>query len=462
MRSRKIVIVVAVITSVFLIQSCGYRQQKARLHEITYNLRYINNAIDKFQKENKSYPDELTRILDEPSLQKLEQNGFVYTYRNKSLNDYSVIATDKKSGKHYVLTKTGSLLVKSGSEVMTPYRDLILKDDGKMYRPYRIECAIKELIRIGGIEVVDIFKEFLTTYGADRKLKQLALVGLGKIGTEEAVKAISEFEAWAENVNFSPRNFQFGWKDFAVDHYSPDLLSPLAKCNDKNGNEWAVFRWYRYGANNLWITKKLKQDIWSQPIFLDLLNISNVPYNAKYGLKIDNETFIISVDGKNISFKLGDQLLDSDRDGITDAVERILKTNPKDQDSDDDGVLDGKDGNPLTPKPKKRNDIMEIRQAVFYALFATCNSQDAIVIVEKGDIAEQEYYGYGGFILKSPKIRDGFVNVVDLKVDIKSQYDAVVEIADYEGTVAASFRKVILKNISGKWVVVDFGGVVVA
>ena len=148
--------------------------------------------------------------------------------------------------------------------------------------------------------------------------------------------------------------------------------------------------------------------------------------------------------------------MDSDKDGLPDSVEACLLTDLRNPDSDKDGLPDGKDSNPLTPKHSDANDVMEIRQAVFSALCATGNSQDAVVIVDRGDFAKQEYYGFGGVVLRLPEIRTGFINIVAIMVKIESPTSATATIADYEGPLAASGHEAKLKKINGKWVVVEF------
>ena len=121
-----------------------------------------------------------------------------------------------------------------------------------------------------------------------------------------------------------------------------------------------------------------------------------------------------------------------------------------------DGVADGNDSNPLTPVIKEPNDTHEIRQAVFSVLFATCESRDAVVVVDKGDFAKQEYYGFAGAVLRSAQIRDGFVNIVELSLKVESPTSASATISDWEGPEAASTHKAKLKKVNGKWVVVGF------
>jgi hypothetical protein len=54
--------------------------------------------------------------------------------------------------------------------------------------------------------------------------------------------------------------------------------------------------------------------------------------------------------------KVPDQSIDSDSDGLTDAQEGILKTNPFRSDSDNDGLIDSLDPNPLVPSESETGD----------------------------------------------------------------------------------------------------------
>lgn len=76
-----------------------------------------------------------------------------------------------------------------------------------------------------------------------------------------------------------------------------------------------------------------------------------------------------------------------DGDGLSNLLEQRIGTNPSIADTDNDGVIDGHDGNPLTPRHKP-SEITEIRRAVFTVLFTTCNSRDVLLIVDRDDIAK--------------------------------------------------------------------------
>jgi hypothetical protein len=316
--------------------------------------------------------------------------------------------------------------------------------------------ALGELAGIGSAEAAGVLQEFLTTYGANRYLKQRAYAALGQIGTEEAVKAIGEFEQWSQTVNPAPPDFQFGPRDHAIDHFNPNNLKSLVKTEDEDGNQWALFQWKRFGTLSLWIVHALAEDTWSQPVLLDLPDLPAGLKGMGPRLSVDGETFTLSAGDFQTQFNLKDQLLDTDADGLPDNVERLLETDPKDPDTDGDGVADGKDMNPLTPTHKEAGDEVEIRQAVFSALFATCNSRNAIVLVGDKDFTKQEYSGYGGFVLRSPTARRGFVNVMGLKAKIESPTTATASVSDWEGNMAGSGHRAKLKKIHGKWVVIEF------
>ena len=326
--------------------------------------------------------------------------------------------------------------------------------------------AIEQLRSAASPEAVAILREFLTAHRVNcQELKQHALVALGKIGTQSAIEAVRQFEAWGKKRFTKPPPFRFGFKDHAIDHFAPHNLTPLAKTTDEKNRTWAIFQWKRHSAvAEIWICKSLEGDLWSQPILLDLPGIPEFyPFSHTYrrwddkcSFQVKNGSLKIVVDGQIKESRISDHLVDSDKDGVPDPVEARLLTDPRNPDSDKDGLPDGKDSNPLTPKHSDANDVMEIRQAVFSALCATGNSQDAVVIVDRGDFAKQEYYGYGGAVLRSPQTRNGFINITGIRVKIESPTTATATISDWEGMLAASGHEAKLKNINGKWVVVEF------
>ena len=318
--------------------------------------------------------------------------------------------------------------------------------------------AIQRLTEIGTPEAVNVLKGFLTTYEANRKLRQHALVALGKIGSREAVEAIREFESWAEKRRANPPPFKFGFKDHAMDHFSPQDVRPLVQWHADDGRQRAVFRWRRFGQWFLYLTTRKDEGGWEPPVMLEVPDARRLAGSAKYTARVEADEVVLHWEGK-YRFKASQTARDRDKDGIPDAIEHLIGTAPGYADTDRDGVPDGLDGNPMTPKHGKSDDATEIRQAVFTVLFATCGNRDAIFLVEekgKSDFVAQEYYGFAGYVVKTPKIRPGLVNVTGMTVKLDTPTTATATIHDWEGNVAASTHRARLKKIHGKWVIVDF------
>jgi hypothetical protein len=324
--------------------------------------------------------------------------------------------------------------------------------------------AIKQLETDGSAKAVGILKDFLTAHHMNPQLKQHALTALGRIGTQDAVDAVTEFELWSKSRFAKPPPWKFGRMDFATDHFGPRQLNPVAKTADEKGKTWAIFAWDPYCTKDIWLTCSQEKGSWSKPILLHspdmpaLIAMTRDAPDKAFRLQVKGDSVTVTCDAKTAKSSIAESLKDSDKDELPDIVEARLHTDPNNPDSDQDGVPDGSDSNPLTPKHKKSDDITEIRQAVFSAFFATSDCRDAILIVDNGDFAKQEYYGYGGFVLRGPKIREGlvFVNVTEFIVKIDSPTTATAHICDWEGNMAASVHEARLKKINGKWVVVKF------
>jgi hypothetical protein len=342
--------------------------------------------------------------------------------------------------------------------------------------------AIEALVADASPEAVTALKDFLTRDDMDRKMRIEAAVALGRIGTAEAVKAIGEFEDWAEKRRTDPVAWEFGMQDFPIDHFNSQKIEPLAQWKLNDGTERAVFLWYRFGQQMIYVTHRKDGADWVRPVLL------NTPPDTKRFLglpKLD----AIKAEGDIVQLRLEAEgrmrvdlkmvAPDADKDGIPDRIEKILGTDPEKPDTDGDGINDGADGNPMTPKAGMNDDAAQIRQAVFTTLFATSNSRDMIVVVENAKevgkleiltndvedagnpeppaFARQEYRGFAGHIVRAPRTREGFVNITKFDVKLDSPTEATVNITDWEGGLAASGHEAKLKKLHGKWVVVKFG-----
>lgn len=307
--------------------------------------------------------------------------------------------------------------------------------------------AMRRLSQIATPEAVEVLSRFLTRPDANRKLKASAVAALGRTRTREAVDALARFEQWAEWRRTVPAPFSFGEKEFAIDHFGPTRVQSMAMHEGSDGRWWAVFEWDKFGLANdeggepdLWVTSSTDRRFWDTPILIE----RREPLMDWLREVAEDRS------------RLREFTHDSDADGLPDLVESRCATDPENPDSDGDGVVDGRDGNPLTPAGQVSGDEAEIRQAIFSILFATCNSDYPIYVLPRGEFADQEYRGYQGAILRSPAIEQGRVNIIGIDVEMKSPTSAVASIADYEAGEAGSDHRAVLEKVHGRWVVVDF------
>jgi len=328
--------------------------------------------------------------------------------------------------------------------------------------------AIKQLQQIGSPVAVSILRDFLTNNDMHKQLKQKTLAALGQLGTKHAIKAIEEFESWSKKRFNHPAPFKFGKHQSPLDHIADGFLRPLAEATDKNGKTWAIFAGARYtswtheGYPEIWLTCKREKDFWKEPILLDLPDMPAIKstrlksWKNQCPLTVENDLIKITLDGKKLQTSISRSLRDTDGDTMPDIAEASLPTDSQNPDSDKDGIPDGNDSNPLTPPVKEPNDTHQIRQAVFSILLATSSSRQPIFIVDEGDFAKQEYYGYAGLVLPAEKAKPGRINITEINVRITSPTRAVASIGDYEGNEAASGHEAKLRKIRGKWVVIEF------
>jgi HEAT repeat protein len=157
---------------------------------------------------------------------------------------------------------------------------------------------------------------------------------------------------------------------------------------------------------------------------------------------------------------------DTDEDGLTDAIEQRLLTDPRKADSDDDGVPDSKDLNPLAPRrPANEKDI--IRQTALERLnYWHEHKRDPskpaplLIVVTDGE-ERQEFTGYPGIILNlSAPERRNYWN----RFGRFALWTEEVIITDYqEGPSEAKIHtftgheafSMTLNKLAGEWVVTN-------
>jgi hypothetical protein len=158
-------------------------------------------------------------------------------------------------------------------------------------------------------------------------------------------------------------------------------LSLVAKKTDKNGVLWGLIASVAAGRNDdLWISRYDKNH-WSSPVFTGSTTKNNGKsyWFAKYvGNKLINK--------------------DSDSDGWTDLLEKRLGTDPNKADTDDDGLQDSNDMNPLSA-PRNLSENEQITAAVFDAMQQFTSAGDTPCLITLPDGAKPfEVSGWGWIV----------------------------------------------------------------
>jgi hypothetical protein len=153
---------------------------------------------------------------------------------------------------------------------------------------------------------------------------------------------------------------------------------------------------------------------------------------------------------------------DSDGDGWTDIEERTLGLDPNRRDSDGDGIDDGRDRAPLyapTVSDAAHEELQILAEAIFTAF--GLNESPWVLLARDAKVRQLQPWGLSGpvlfnrFLGKVNPLSGGPGGVfVTWKIARKSQAEAVVEISDWEGPLAAGGQEIHLRRIANAWVVV--------
>jgi len=306
--------------------------------------------------------------------------------------------------------------------------------------------ALGRLAELGGDDATDALYRFLINDENDRHLRLGALLSLGGMGTDAAVERI---EAFRLDIRRRDKPFNFE----AAGYQIRDRVVEAAP----DGTLWARFQWRRYyrSGEATWIASSADGKHWNKPVRAPRM--------------MSEDDFRAAVhEGNTGQFETID---DADGDGLSDSEELELFVpapghqlmpldypreglDPKNPDTDGDGILDGADPCPLTPTQKESNDATAIRQAAFEAYILRHEPIGILFIVGDKDFAKQEYYGFSGVILPAKGCVEGEENITKISVKVIDETTAEVEMSDYMGNLAASGWEATLKKVKGIWVII--------
>ena len=295
--------------------------------------------------------------------------------------------------------------------------------------------------------------------GMAKLLRGAAYARLGEIGTAESLAAVERIEQSMADTPLTPSTVALdvwpsvGW------HMSDVEQTPIATATGPDGTTYAVVIASLLGGSDFFLlsarTPQNPQS-WSRPKLLG-------PPPRRDGRAAASLTFrgpatlLLRAFGVEMQFALEEIERDSDGDGWTDLEEGRIGTNPHAADSDGDGIPDGRDVCPLYAAPGARaaDDSATILQKAVFAAFALTGSRQMLYVTPS--TPPVHFSGYGGPIVFDRAIpRDGSSGGVYVSWRIRdhNDTDAVVELTDWEGVLAAGGQNVFLKRVLGKWTVV--------
>jgi len=323
--------------------------------------------------------------------------------------------------------------------------------------------------------------------GSGKGLRSAAYVRLGTLATPESLAAIKRIEEEASKIYPAPAQSTPG--DFIHPgwHFGDSELQPLAQVTDANGVTYAIIESWLLGDLDLFLISSTTPNdagSWSRPRL-----IPNKVYRGIKELKLTvagpGELLFSFVqepppgralmegthDPGPAAPAMGQQQLplsikeiekDSDSDGWTDVEEKRLGINPNKQDSDGDGIPDGRDVCPnfaLSDEDKNDEEIKIFQKAVFVT-FGLSGSRHLLLVDPK--VKRVHVRGYAGPVIYGQDVKSwskehqyGAVYVSWRIRKRPSDSEVVVEITDYEGPLAAGGQDIRLRKFNGEWIVVS-------
>jgi hypothetical protein len=295
--------------------------------------------------------------------------------------------------------------------------------------------------------------------GMAKLLRGAAYARLGDIGSSESLAAVERIEQSMAEKPLTPTTVALdvwpsvGW------HMSDVEQTPLATAAAPDGTTFAVVIGSLLGGSDCFLlSTRTPQNAqsWSRPKLLGPPARRDAGRAASLMFR-GPATLVLHAFGEEMQFALEEIERDSDGDGWTDLEEGRIGTNPHAPDSDGDGIPDGRDVCPLyaAPGAKASDDSDTILQKAVFAAFALTGSRQMLYVTPS--TPRVHVMGYGGPIVFDRAIpRNGFAGgvYVSWKIRDHSATDAVVEVTDWEGPLAAGGQDVFLKKVLGKWTVV--------
>ena len=295
--------------------------------------------------------------------------------------------------------------------------------------------------------------------GMAKLLRGAAYARLGDIGTPDSLAAVERIERSMADASLTPSTVPLGeWPTVSWHVRDVDQV-PLARAVAPDGTTYAIVIASLLGGVDFFLISTRTPDdprSWSRPRLLGPSGRRATDRSATLEFR-GPATLVLNAFGVDMQFALEEIERDSDGDGWTDLEEGRIGTNPHAPDSDGDDIPDGRDVCPLWPLPfaTAPDDNDTILQRAVFAAFALTGSRQMLYVTPATPRVHVRGYG-GPIIFERPLPSRGSSGgvYVSWRIRERTATDAVVEVTDWEGLLAAGGQDVFLKKVLGKWTVV--------
>jgi hypothetical protein len=313
--------------------------------------------------------------------------------------------------------------------------------------------------------------------------RRRAYVRLGQIGTAEALAALERIRAGARSWSMTPAVVPLGVWTHPAPHFGASRPRPLVTVDAADGTTYGLIAAALLGDTDLFLVSRPPRGEWSRPLLVPGRFFPDIdaPALTWAGPGVLSFSFIQrerpapasimrprlpnppqpAFSGPQVrTIDIAAVSTDSDRDGWTDIEEERLTLDPRNPDTDDDGLMDGADPAPNHSARADREDdeTLVVREALFVTF--GINRSRALIHVESGPKPVQ-VWGFRGPVIygiDTARWREshdlGYVQV-SWSMSSLSADAAVVQIRDYEAALAAASYMVRLARIGTTWVVVE-------
>jgi hypothetical protein len=313
--------------------------------------------------------------------------------------------------------------------------------------------------------------------------RRLAYIRLGEIGTPEALAALARIRANVRSWPMTPAVVPLSVWPHPAPHVGASRPEPFVSIDAPEGTTYALLTASLLGDFDLFLVSRRAGGEWSRPLLVPVRVYRSIdsPVLAWSEPGVLTFTFVQREPATPASIRssrllapvrpvvLGQQThtldiaaitRDSDSDGWTDLEEERLTIDPRNPDTDGDGLSDGADPSPNHSALADRED--DQTAVVREALFVTfgINRSRSLIHVEPGPTPVQ-VWGFRGPVIygvDTERWREthdiGYVLVSWQVIEI-SVSTAVVQVRDYEAPLSAASFSVRLSRIGTTWVVVE-------